>query len=110
MKLACVITAAKPQPDSSTQEVLVGLVERVTSHTADDGFCVIRIKARGTDEVVTSPRGATPPQTRSARTNRDRQRDSLVRLDALALLPVHPPSNKSERREACPSYLVINVL
>jgi hypothetical protein len=36
----------KPQPESSTQEVLAGLVERVTFHNAENGFCVIRIKAR----------------------------------------------------------------
>src|SRR3989442_15701471 len=37
----------KPQPDSSTQEVLAGLVERVTYHNAENGFCVLRIKAPG---------------------------------------------------------------
>ena len=43
----------KPQPDSSTQEVLAGLVERVTYHNEDNGFCVLRIKARGHRELVT---------------------------------------------------------
>src|SRR3954451_8425101 len=42
----------KPQPESSTQEVLAGLVERVTFHNAENGFCVIRIKARGHRESV----------------------------------------------------------
>ena len=37
----------KPQPESSTQEVLAGLVERVTYHNAENGFCVLRAKARG---------------------------------------------------------------
>jgi exodeoxyribonuclease V alpha subunit len=37
----------KLQPESSTQEVLAGLVERVTFHNAENGFCVIRIKAWG---------------------------------------------------------------
>jgi len=32
----------KPQPDTSTQEVLAGLVERVTYHNAENGFCVLR--------------------------------------------------------------------
>ncbi len=36
----------KPQPGSSTQEVLAGLVERITFHNAENGFCVIRVKAR----------------------------------------------------------------
>jgi exodeoxyribonuclease V alpha subunit len=38
---------------SSTQEVLAGLVERVTYHNADNGFCVLRAKARGHRDVVT---------------------------------------------------------
>jgi hypothetical protein len=28
-------------------EVLAGLVERVTYHNEDNGFCVLRVKARG---------------------------------------------------------------
>jgi len=43
----------KPQPESSTQEVLAGLVERVTFHNAENGFCVLRAKARGRRELVT---------------------------------------------------------
>jgi exodeoxyribonuclease V alpha subunit len=43
----------KPQPDTSTQEVLAGLVERVTYHNAENGFCVLRAKVRGHREVVT---------------------------------------------------------
>jgi len=47
-------TRLKPQPESSTQKVLAGLVERVTFHNAENGFCVIRIKARGHRELVTA--------------------------------------------------------
>jgi exodeoxyribonuclease V alpha subunit len=43
----------KPQPESSTQEVLAGLIERVTYHNAENGFCVLRAKARGHRDVVT---------------------------------------------------------
>ena len=43
----------RPQPQSSTQEVLAGLVERVTFHNAENGFCVLRAKARGHRELVT---------------------------------------------------------
>ena len=43
----------KPEPASSTQEVLAGVVERVTFHNADNGFCVLRINARGHRDVVT---------------------------------------------------------
>ena len=43
----------KPQPQSSTQEVLAGLIERVTYHNSENGFCVLRVKARGHRDVVT---------------------------------------------------------
>lgn len=43
----------KFQPEASTQEVLAGLVERVTYHNAENGFCVLRIKARGHRELIT---------------------------------------------------------
>jgi exodeoxyribonuclease V alpha subunit len=40
-------------PGSSTQEVLAGLVERLTYHNAENGFCVLRAKARGHRDIVT---------------------------------------------------------
>lgn len=40
-------------PEQSTQEVLAGLVERVTFHNAENGFCVLRAKARGHRDLVT---------------------------------------------------------
>src|SRR3954465_9373740 len=43
----------KPQPQPSTQEVLAGLIERVTYHNSENGFCVLRAKARGHRDVVT---------------------------------------------------------
>ena len=43
----------KPPPEPSTQEVLAGLVERVTVHNAENGFCVLRAKARGRRDLVT---------------------------------------------------------
>src|SRR5258705_5037384 len=43
----------KPQQEPSTQEVLAGLVERVTFHSDDNGFCVLRIKARGHRDLIT---------------------------------------------------------
>jgi hypothetical protein len=42
-----------PQPEPSTQEVLAGLVERITYHNAENGFCVLRARARGHRDVVT---------------------------------------------------------
>ena len=35
------------QREPATQEVLAGLVEQVTFHNDDNGFCVLRIKAQG---------------------------------------------------------------
>ncbi len=43
----------KEQPQASSQEVLAGLVERVTFHNEDNGFCVVRAKARGHRDLVT---------------------------------------------------------
>jgi exodeoxyribonuclease V alpha subunit len=42
-----------PRPDFSNQEVLSGLIERVTFHNAENGFCGLRVKARGHRELVT---------------------------------------------------------
>ena len=45
---------AMPSPATQTdREVLAGLVERVTFHNAETGFCVLRIKARGHRDLVT---------------------------------------------------------
>ena len=37
----------------SSTEVLAGLVERVTFHNDDNGFCVLRVKARGQRDLIT---------------------------------------------------------
>lgn len=44
---------ARQKQDPAAQEVLAGLVERVTFHNSDNGFCVLRAKARGHRELVT---------------------------------------------------------
>jgi hypothetical protein len=43
---------ARPKPPNE-REPLAGLVERVTFHNADNGFCVLRVKARGHRDLVT---------------------------------------------------------
>jgi len=40
--------------DRTTSEVLAGLVERVTFHSVESGFCVLRLKARGHRDLVTA--------------------------------------------------------
>ena len=44
---------AGQHPESSDREVLAGLVERVTFHNLENGFCVLRTKARGHRDLVT---------------------------------------------------------
>jgi exodeoxyribonuclease V alpha subunit len=43
----------KSDPKASSQEVHACLVERVTFHNEDNGFCVLRTRARGHRELVT---------------------------------------------------------
>ena len=43
----------KTQPNPSDREALAGLVERVTYQNAENGFCVVRVKARGHRDLVT---------------------------------------------------------
>src|SRR4026208_1647668 len=43
----------KPRPQPSPREVLAGLVERVAFQNAENGFCVLRAKARGHRDIVT---------------------------------------------------------
>ena len=43
----------KAEPKRSDREVLAGLVERVTYQNSQNGYCVIRVKARGHRELVT---------------------------------------------------------
>lgn len=48
MSTSSLNATAKPELDR-----LEGLVERVTFHNADSGFCVLRLKVRGEREVIT---------------------------------------------------------
>src|SRR5712664_2920543 len=48
-----VATQMRPQQEPSTQEVLAGFIERVTFHNSENGFCVLRAKARGHRDLVT---------------------------------------------------------
>src|SRR6266516_7057956 len=54
----------KNQPTPSDHEVLTGLVERVTYQNAENGFCVLRVKA--TASASWSPWSAMPPRSRPA--------------------------------------------
>src|SRR5712672_1417804 len=52
-----VTIAMKLQPEPSAQEVLAGLVERVTYHNAENGFCVLRAACQGTRPPLCRDRG-----------------------------------------------------
>jgi len=45
--------AALPTLDQADREVLAGIIERVTFHNAETGFCVLRVKARGHRDLAT---------------------------------------------------------
>lgn len=40
--------------EGSTTEVLAGVVQQVTFHSPETGFCVLRVKARGHRDLVTA--------------------------------------------------------
>ena len=42
------------ETENTHQEVLAGLVERVTFHSEESGFCVLRVKARGHRDLITT--------------------------------------------------------
>ena len=48
-----VIAQMKPELKAPPQEALAGLVERVTFHDEENGFCVLRTNARGRGDLVT---------------------------------------------------------
>src|SRR5258707_11979734 len=43
----------QPASIRAATEVLAGLVERVTFHNEENGFCVLRVKARGQRDLIT---------------------------------------------------------
>ena len=45
--------AAISSTGSPPAEALAGLVERVTFHNSESGFCVLRVKARGQRDLIT---------------------------------------------------------
>ncbi len=54
--MRCVMTSGKGRGDTAdapTSEALAGLVERVTFHNPENGFCVLRVKARGQKDLIT---------------------------------------------------------
>lgn len=78
----------------SDQENLSGLVERVTFHSADTGFCVLRVKARGQRDLVTvigSAASIQPGEFVHAIGRWDNHRDHGMQFKA-TFLKVMPPT------------------
>src|SRR5467141_2375413 len=50
---ARICTMGQPASIRAATEVLAGLVERVTFHNEENGFCVLRVKARGQRDLIT---------------------------------------------------------
>src|SRR3954469_628418 len=46
-------TPPEREAPAAEREALAGLVERVTFHNPETGFCVLRVKARGQRDLVT---------------------------------------------------------
>ncbi len=83
------------QTSSPDREPLSGLVERVTFHNVDTGFCVLRVKVRGHRDLVTVV-GATPSiqpgEFIQASGSWDTHRDHGLQFRA-AFLQASPPSS-----------------
>ena len=77
------------------REPLSGLVERVTFHSADSGFCVLRVKVRGHRELVTltgSAASVQPGEFIQASGRWDNHRDHGMQFRS-AFLKVLPPTS-----------------
>lgn len=77
------------------RENLAGLVERVTFHNEDSGFCVLRVKARGQRDLITiighaATIGAGDFVQASGRWINDRTHGVQFRAD---FLKAAPPTN-----------------
>ena len=53
VRLEKVLLAKSCPKSTELLEVLAGLLERVTFHNEESGFCVLRVKARGHKELIT---------------------------------------------------------
>lgn len=83
------------QITSKDREPLSGLVERVTFHSPDTGFCVLRVKVRGHRELVTvlgSAASIQPGEFIQASGRWDNHREHGIQFKT-AFLKVLPPSS-----------------
>jgi hypothetical protein len=88
------------EPRPSDREVLTGLVERVTYQNAENGFCVIRVKAGAA--ASWSPWSAMPPRSRPASGSRQPAAGSTTAPTASSSRPgssrpPRPPRSRASR-------------
>ena len=84
-----------PAHQDQNREPLSGLVERVTFHSADTGFCVLRLKVRGHRELVTvtgSAASVQPGEFIQCSGRWDNHRDHGMQFRT-TFLKVLPPSS-----------------
>jgi exodeoxyribonuclease V alpha subunit len=78
---------------TTDREPLSGLVERVTYHNADNGFCVLRLKVRGHRDLVTlvgSAASVAPGEYVTANGRWDTSRDHGLQFRATFLRSAPP--------------------
>jgi hypothetical protein len=109
--------------ENQSQEVLAGLVERVTYHNVENGFCVLRAKARGHRDVVTvvghaailppvsgsrrQANGSTiAPTASSSRRGSCAHRPDLGRRYREVPLVRHDPGHRPGLRQEAPARLM----
>jgi len=94
---------ARSAPEANEREPLSGLVERVTFHSAETGFCVLRVKVRGQRDLVTVLGSAAEHIQASGHWEQHREHGAQFRA---AFLQVTPPSS----REGIERYLASGLI
>jgi exodeoxyribonuclease V alpha subunit len=92
--------AAIPQRRPATEEIS-GLIERVTFHSDDSGFCVLRIKTKGHREettVVGSLPSVTAGEWLSAEGQSDRDKEHGLQFKATTMKTVPPTTAEGIER------------
>ena len=84
--------ASAPAPDQAPPERLAGAIERVTFHSEQSGFCVLRVNVKGQRDLVTvigSAASVTPGEFIEAQGHwvNDRQHGLQYRAERLQVVP-----------------------
>jgi len=95
-----------PAPDPAPPERLAGAIERVTFHSDQSGFCVLRVKVKGQRDLVTvigSAASVTPGEFIEAQGHwvNDRQHGLQYRAERLQVVP--PTRSKRDFSTPSPS-------